>query len=102
MSQQVHSKGSHLAILGEMTIYHATGLRDQLRAALESQRDIQRIDLGEVTEMDTAGVQLLLGLWEWARRQNSEVTFSDPSPAVREVLELLQITLPAGAVMVKT
>jgi anti-anti-sigma factor len=48
-----------LALAGELTIYSANDLRNLLVTALDQARDV-RIDLGEVSDIDTAGLQLLL------------------------------------------
>jgi anti-sigma B factor antagonist len=99
MTRYVQSKGASLSVLGEMTIYHAAQLHEQLCAGLKKKR-IRKIDLSQVTELDTAGVQLLLGTQQWALQNGRELTFNQPSTVVCEVLELLQIELPgAGAGM---
>lgn len=72
---------------GEMTIFCAEALKplvlaDPAPAAL---------DLSEVTEIDTAGVQLLLV----AQRRGTQVL--QASDAVREVLALLHLPLPPAA-----
>jgi anti-anti-sigma regulatory factor len=91
MTKQVRSKGGRLIISGAMTIYHASALREQLCAGVTKKRT-RHIDLSEVTELDSAGVQLLLAIKAWARSHGREISFGEHSAAVSEVLELLQIS----------
>lgn len=44
---------------GEMTIYNAAELKRKLAAVLEDARGLE-IHLGQVTEIDSAGIQLLM------------------------------------------
>jgi anti-anti-sigma regulatory factor len=49
------------------------------------------IDLSGVTEIDTAGVQLLMLAKQAALARNSELRLTGHSPAVLEVFELLNV-----------
>jgi anti-anti-sigma regulatory factor len=94
MTQQVLIKGGTLTLVGEATIYNAKDLQEQLHAAVKKKRSVRTIDLSQITELDTAGLQLLLGLKGWAQRSERVLVFKEPSAAAREVLELLQVELP--------
>lgn len=75
-----------LSIHGELTIYQSIEATHALRAAYDSTH-LNRIDLTEVTELDTAGLQLLL----LARRLSTKtgsVLLVNPSPAVTSVFQL--------------
>ncbi len=82
-----------LAIEGELTIYRASELRDALQAALSATADTVdfTIDLAAVTEMDSAGVQLLMAARKTALSTGRRLRLIDPSPAVAEVLDTLQL-----------
>jgi anti-anti-sigma factor len=97
VTQQIHFDRGTLTLSGEITIYHAKALTDQLNASVRRKRAMRRVDLSQVTELDTAGVQILLALREWARGHQRELTFNDPSAAVQEVLQLLRIDLVSAA-----
>lgn len=76
-----------LRIEGELTIFRAAELKPLLLAdplPLE-------IDLSGVTDIDTAGVQLLMLAKNTARAQQRELRLVAHSPAVREVFELLNL-----------
>jgi anti-sigma B factor antagonist len=51
-----------LALSGELTIYHAAALKAELLTALADLQQPLEMDLSDVTELDTAGVQLLLAV----------------------------------------
>jgi len=80
-----------LQIDGEMTIYRAAELKDVLYGALHAAVAEARaltLDLSQVTEFDSAGIQLLLVARREAERQGSALHLVATSPAVREVFAL--------------
>ena len=80
-----------LAIDGEVTIYSVAELKDGLAGIAPSCTDVE-IDLSDVTEMDTAGLQLML----MAKRiEGRNVRFINHSDVVLQLLELSNL---AGAV----
>lgn len=50
-----------LRIYGEMTIYQAAALKESIIAST-SGKQVVELDLTDVTELDTAGLQLILSL----------------------------------------
>ncbi len=86
-------------IEGELTIYRAAELAAALRAALAEvpAGAAFELDLSDVTEMDCAGVQLLIA----ARRSTDEsgrvLHLTGSSPAVAEVFDTLQLASHFGA-----
>jgi anti-anti-sigma factor len=81
---------SPLHIEGEMTIYRAAELRDLLLPALAAGGDVE-IDLSAVTEMDSAGAQLLVAAKKSAQAAGRELHLRRHSPAVLDVFELLKL-----------
>jgi anti-anti-sigma factor len=47
-------------VAGDLTVHNAMELRDALVAILDPERTEWTLDLGGVTDLDTAGVQVLL------------------------------------------
>jgi len=76
-----------LPIVGELTIFRA----QELKPVLLSDTAMHEIDLSGVTDLDTAGVQLLMLVKKTARAQGRDVRLSGHSPAVIEVFELLNV-----------
>ena len=79
-----------IALDGELTIYRAAQLKPLLLAALPGTGPIE-LDLAEVTEVDTAGVQLLLLLRREALAAGRTLHLLNPSLAVAEAFELLDL-----------
>jgi anti-sigma B factor antagonist len=79
-----------LCIEGEMTIYRACELKQALLSHLEQRLQVE-LDLSKVSELDTAGVQLLLLTRQTAEAQHKALRLLAPSAVVREVLELLNL-----------
>ncbi len=88
-----------LRLDGELTIYRAAELKELLLAALEGGATLE-LDLGGVTELDSAGVQVLMLARQAAHSAGGALRLLAHSPAVLEVLELLDLVAwfdqPAG------
>jgi len=79
-----------LRVEGEMTIYRAAELKQQMQALFDgAAKAPAAIDLSGVTEIDCSGVQLLALAQRAARAAGRELQLDKPSPAVQEVFELL-------------
>jgi len=79
------SKSGRLAIQGELTIYQAAAAREACIAARDSGA-LREVDLSGVTELDTAGLQLLLQVSRIDVDQQRRVQLTGHSQAVREAL----------------
>jgi anti-anti-sigma factor len=75
-----------LRIEGELTIFRATELKPVLLAPT-----LREVDLSRVTELDTAGVQLLMLAKKTAQAAQRELRLVALSPAVIEVFDLLNV-----------
>ncbi len=87
-----------LRIEGELTIFRAM----ELKPALLTQAQHLEIDLSGVTELDTAGVQLLMLAKKTALAEQRELRLVGHSPAVIEVFELLNVAAYFGDPLVMT
>jgi len=87
------SSSQSFPIAGELTIYRAAELCESLKtvlAGLPDGGDLE-IDLSAVTEMDSAGAQLLMAVRKSTRASNHGLRLVNPSAAVDEVFETLQL-----------
>lgn len=75
---------------GELTIYHGLEIKKGLIEHLAANDEIE-IHLGSVTEMDTAGCQLLLAAKREGARLGKRVRFISHSQAALELIDLYQI-----------
>ena len=80
-----------LRIDGEMTIYRATELKAALLAALDG-RGALALDLDGVTELDSAGLQLLLLAKNTLGERGGQLRLTRFSEAVGATLALLNLS----------
>ncbi|WP_436531460.1 STAS domain-containing protein [Actinoplanes sp. HUAS TT8] len=76
----------------ELTIVTAAEHRERLLATLGDGTGV-RLDLSGISDLDTAGLQVLLLARNEAARLGLPVEFTEASPAVAEVLELTRLEL---------
>ena len=84
-----------LVFEGALTIYRAQELKAQLLAALREDPEL-RLDLSQVTELDSSGLQLLYLAKREAARANRALRIVAHSDAVREVLDLCNLNTYFG------
>ena len=77
-----------LAVDGELTIYRAAELKDTLLDTVR-QHAAPVLDLSDVTEFDSAGLQLLLVARQEAASLGKTLRVQGASAAVRDVFALL-------------
>ena len=97
----VQVRGGQIRIFGELTIQHAEDLKPLLLASLPTDGSVARIDLAAVSEIDTAGIQLLMAANREVVNRGTALQIVAVSQVVQEALELFrQTTLmnpPMGA-----
>lgn len=84
-----------LDIKGEMTIYTAAEQKQELLAYIESGHTLE-INLSQVSELDTAGTQLLILAKQEAAKAQKSLRFVMHSNPVLDVLELANLTAAFG------
>ncbi len=78
---------NQIRVGGGLTIHQANQLKAKLIESSNTAEAVD-VDLSEVSEIDTAGLQLLLAL----RLGPKPVTFIGPSPTLLRAAELLNMT----------
>lgn len=79
----------------DMTIYHAIEQKERLLEALSANDELE-LDLMQVQEIDTAGLQLLILLKKEAVRLGKKVSIVAHSDAVRSVIEFCNLAAELG------
>ncbi len=79
----------------ELTIFTAAKQKQQLLTFLESDNDLE-INLSKVTEMDTAGLQLLILAKREAANAAKSLKFVMHSKVVLDILELANLATAFG------
>jgi anti-sigma B factor antagonist len=87
------TEAAALRLEGELTIYRAAELKVQWLAAVEAPSSAPTLtfDLSEVTEIDSAGVQLLLLAQRSAAQRQRTLRLVGLSAATQEVFALLDL-----------
>lgn len=87
---------ARLEIGGELTIYVAAELKEKIGALFSGEAAIE-IDLSEVGEIDSAGLQLLLLAQRESAKQQKSIVFNNPSTAVLDCWRLCNVSALFGA-----
>ncbi|XHS80122.1 lipid asymmetry maintenance protein MlaB [Burkholderiaceae bacterium UC74_6] len=82
---------ARLTIAGEMSIYRAAELKERLIDALGEADAVLEVELAGVTEIDTAGVQLLMLTKREADASGRRLQLLSHSRAVAAAFELLNL-----------
>lgn len=93
------STPARVAIEGAMTIYESASGKALLLEALEAHPEIV-FDISGVTEMDSAGLQLLVMIKREAHARGKSVRLEAHSPAVLEVLDCYRLAAYFGDAVV--
>ena len=83
-------------IEGELTVFTVHALKDRLMAALAESSTLH-IKLGDVSEVDGAGVQLLLATKREAQQRGGALSLSAHPPQLLAALDLADLTAELGA-----
>lgn len=81
-------RDGHLRIAGDMTIYSAASIRDELFVLMPDCAGNIELNLSEVVALDTAGLQIILMMRRFAQARGAIFQVTQPSAAVLEVIEL--------------
>jgi anti-anti-sigma factor len=81
---------TRITLDGELTIYRAADLKVTVLEALRKTRVLE-IDLSGVTELDTAGLQVLMLAKQTAAADQRELRLLQHSPAVVEIFDMLDL-----------
>lgn len=86
----MHIQGDTLRIteVQELGAANSTALRDEARSALGPEQKNIEIDLSQTCFVDSCGLGTLIALHKTACSRRGMVRLLNPTPAVRQVLEL--------------
>ena len=84
-----------LALTEDLTIYHALEQKNALLAALANTDELE-LDLLHVSEIDTAGLQVLVLLKKEAQRSGKTISVVAHSQSVRAVIDFCNLAAELG------
>lgn len=85
ISEEDFDGGKYLIFHGEMTIQNAAYCKDAISRALSADTKL-RISLSHVTEIDSAGLQLILLCLNAMQSEQDDIFFTDISECVNEMM----------------
>lgn len=94
-SSGASSHKQRIRLTGELCVFHAAELKRALLKLLEP-RSEREVDLSGVSEIDTAGVQLLLIAKREAAQRDCQLSFINHSEPLLEVVDLLNLSRSFG------
>ncbi len=77
-----------LHVSGEVDLHTAPSLREAALAALRQHGTSLRVDLSDVTFMDSTGIEVLLATRRRAELEGGSLTLCHLTPAVRRIIEV--------------
>lgn len=86
---------THILVEGDLNIYQAAAIKQHLIDGVRASKLLE-LDLSHVMEIDTAGLQLLLLAKRESQTLGHELRIVRHSPAVREVIEFLNLVALFG------
>lgn len=89
-NEKMDGNAVQFTIDGEMTIFRAAELKAAMLAEIAQAQEIE-IDLSRVTEIDSAGVQLMVAAKLEAILRGKELRFSGHSKPVTDMLDLCDL-----------
>lgn len=89
---QYRTEGESIAgsIEGEMTIYEAESLWASLQPVITENRPMT-LDLSQVSEIDTAGVQILMAVKKHSRSHSWTLSLTHHSEAVLQAMQTMDL-----------
>lgn len=90
-----HSKTSTtLRLSGECTIYHAASAKESLLGDSKGFDKTVQLHLEQISEIDTAGVQLLLMLQKCVQQAGGTLRLQSSNETVDQVLRIFNLPAP--------
>ncbi len=86
----VQRENGLIRVSGELTMHHAETIAPLLLASLPTDGSVAQLDLSDVSEIDTAGLQLLMAAHRETVNRFTSLTIVAASQAVRDTLELFR------------
>lgn len=88
-------------VQGELTIYTAAAEKQLLQTLLDESDDLE-VNLSQVNDMDSAGLQILIALKTEASNTNKPLSYVMHSKAVLDILEMTNMVAKFGDQIVLT
>jgi anti-sigma B factor antagonist len=86
---------TRIAVEGELNIFKVADLRQRLLEAISDGSEVE-VDLSHVSEIDSAGIQLMVAAKREAATRSKLLRFTGSGPAVSDIIELFSLASYLG------
>ncbi len=90
MKRNANKGAPRIALKQDLTIYNANAVKQRFLDAFGA-NDVLELDLSQVAEIDTAGIQLLVLAKRESLRQKRSLRIVAHSPAVRDAIDFFDL-----------
>ena len=91
MKMQIQGDTLHISEVEELDVSSSNDFRNQARAALTNDQKNIDIDLSQTKLLDSCGLGTLISLHKITSGRNGMVRLLNPTPSVRQILELTRM-----------
>lgn len=81
-----------VSVRGEVDLYTAPKLREQLDEAVQGESPLVVVDLGQLDFIDSTGLGVLVGALKQARAAGGDVRLRNPNRSTHKILEIAGLT----------
>ncbi|MBP2704924.1 STAS domain-containing protein [Microbispora sp. RL4-1S] len=87
LARQSHSNAVVVAVEGELDLFTAPFLREEVRDAIRDDGPSLVLDLAALSFMDSSGLSVLIEAWRISASQGGAVCLAAPQPPVARILK---------------
>jgi anti-sigma B factor antagonist len=91
MKMQIQGDTLRISEVKELDVVHSNDFRDQARAAMTADQKNIEVDLSQTMLLDSCGLGMLISLHKTTCNRNGTVRLLNPTPGVRQMLELTRM-----------
>lgn len=81
-----------VVLAGSLRLYNSESVKKQILELIDSEPDILYLHLGQLVELDSAGLGVLVGVHIHARKRKIELKLLSPSAPQMKLLETTRLT----------
>lgn len=80
------------SLKGRLDLASGTGLKDEVKALLDKEKNLLHLNLSEVDFINSSGLGVLVSIMKEARLRKGRLTLSNLAAYVQEIFEITQLS----------
>ena len=81
-----------LSLKGRLDLASGAGLKDEIKALLDKEKNLLHLNLSEVDFINSSGLGVLVSIMKEARLRKGRLTLSNLAAYVQEIFEITQLS----------